>query len=389
MPTPQAITSTSQQYLEIFDITNNLVILKDGSVSLILTVTAMNFGLLAEEEQDAIIYGYAGLLNSLNYSIQILIRSQTKDVTSYLNVLKAKEDEIVNRTKKEQIKRYREFVADLVKERNVLDKKFYVIIPANALELGLVTNQSVLPGVKSPDISTYDRSVIIERARNTLEPKRDHIMAQFGRIGLLSRQLKTQEIIQLFYSIYNPEASEGQRITDSNSYTTSLVHGKMEEEVFGNTRSETPENLNTSTHTSPQAPLAPAAETVAPKPEAAPQPVIEPKVNPLLETPAIVSKIETPISPAPQITPPPQVSLPPEPTTHTSTPKPFETDKTPPPSKVNIMPIAPVHVASAAPALDAIAPTKPNDTTQSAINDILKTTSNAAEETLPPPVEIV
>jgi hypothetical protein len=233
MQNQNAITSTTQQYIEIYDIINDLVIQKSGGVSLVLSVTAMNFGLLAEEEQDAIIYGYAGLLNSLNYPIQIVIRSQTKDVTSYLNSLKLKEDETINRVRKDQIRKYREFVADLVQERNVLDKKFYVVIPATALELGLVTTQSVLPGVKSPDISSFDRSVIIERATQLLEPKRDHLMAQFSRIGLSSKQLKTQELIQLFYTIYNPEASEGQKMTDSSSYTTALVEGNLEEEVFG------------------------------------------------------------------------------------------------------------------------------------------------------------
>ncbi len=243
MKTPQAITSTTQQFLEIFDISNDLVILKTGGVSLVMNVTAMNFGLLSEEEQDAIIYGYAGLLNSLNYPIQIVIRSQTKDVTGYLNLLKEKEDQTINHIRKDQIRRYREFVADLVQERNVLDKKFYVVIPASPLELGLVTTQSVMPGVKNADISTFDRSVVMERARNLLEPKRDHIAAQFGRIGLGSRQLKTQELIQLFYTSYNPEASDGQIMTDSNQYASVVVSGSPGEQVFGNTRSETPENL--------------------------------------------------------------------------------------------------------------------------------------------------
>jgi hypothetical protein len=409
MPTPQAITSTSQQYLDIFDITNNLVILKDGSVSLILTVTAMNFGLLAEEEQDAIIYGYAGLLNSLNYPIQILIRSQTKDVTSYLNILKAKEDETVNRNKKEQIKRYREFVADLVQERNVLDKKFYVIIPATALELGLVSTQSVLPGVKTPDISTYDRSVIIERAKNTLEPKRDHIMAQFGRIGLLSRQLKTQEIIQLFYSIYNPEASDGQRITDSNNYTTSLVNGNMSEEVFGKTRSEAPENLTV--HTSPQvmpqventtqggleaqpqqqppAPLPPEPELMAPTASL-------PQNTALQETSSIISRVEpAPVMPAtPAVTSAPVTTAPPS---MPITPI-FEPDKTPPPSKVNVVPVPALHVSASESTAQPVAHTEP---TQSEIDAILKGSGTGSlggisapplssnEDTLPPPVEIV
>ncbi|MBW7955118.1 hypothetical protein H3C66_00125 [Patescibacteria group bacterium] len=243
MPSSQAITSTTQEFLDIHDITDNLLLLKSGGAALIVQVTAMNFGLLAEEEQDAIIYGYAGLLNSLNYSIQIVIRSQTKDVTSYLNLLRQKEEEALSSARKEQIRQYREFVADLVQERNVLDKKFYVVIPASGIELGIVQAQSILPGIKNPDISSFDRSIIIERANNLLEPKRDHIMAQFARIGMFSRQLMTQEIIQLFYTAYNPEASDGQKMTDSRQYTSTAVEGNLEEKIFGSNRSQQPTNM--------------------------------------------------------------------------------------------------------------------------------------------------
>jgi len=222
------ITSTTQQYLDIYDVSNDFLILKDGSTSLILTVSAMNFGLLAEEEQDAIMYAYAGLLNSLNYPIQIVIRSQTKDVTSYLQLLKEEEDKTVSDTRRGWIARYRQFVGELIRERNVLDKKFYVAIPASSLEMGLLPPSTVLPGVKQIDISKIERSVILEKAREILEPKRDYLIAQFGRIGLQSRQLTTQEIIQFFYLSYNPEAAEGQQITDTNSYTTALVQASMQ-----------------------------------------------------------------------------------------------------------------------------------------------------------------
>jgi len=244
MPSSQAITSTTQDFLDIHEVTENLLLLKSGAAAVIIQVMAMNFGLLAEEEQDAIIYGYAGMLNSLNYPIQIVIRSQTKDVTSYLNLLRQKEEETVSTTRKQQIRQYREFVAELVQERNVLDKKFYVVIPASGIELGIVTAQSVVPGVKSPDISTFDRSIIIERAKNLLEPKRDHIISQFARIGMFSRQLDTQEIIQLFYAAYNPESTDGQKMTDSHQYTSTVVEGNLEEKVFGAaTRSQRPENM--------------------------------------------------------------------------------------------------------------------------------------------------
>ncbi|MBU0974807.1 hypothetical protein KKD03_03855 [Patescibacteria group bacterium] len=226
---PNATTdSTTQQFLDIFDITNNFVIMKDGTTSIIIAVDAMNFGLLAEEEQDSIMYAYAGLLNSINYPIQIIIRSQTKDVTSYLKLLKDQESTTSDRSQQKRIQRYREFVGELIRERNVLDKKFFVVIPAAPVELGILTATSVLPGKGAMKITSIDRNIIIEKAKNLLESKRDHLIAQFARIGLYSRQLETQEIIQLFYLSYNPEAQEGQQIADSSSYTTPLVGAQIE-----------------------------------------------------------------------------------------------------------------------------------------------------------------
>jgi hypothetical protein len=223
----ELITSTSQNFLDIFDITNNMVIMKDGTASVMLTVNAMNFGLLAEEEQDSIIYAYAALLNSLNYTVQIVIQSQTKDVTSYLSKLKDREEKASSVTKRKMISRYRGFLNDLIRERNVLDKKFYIIIPATALELGIIAATSVLPGSAKFDISTIDKSMLLEKAKNLLEPKIDHLISQFNRLGLIAKQLSTQEIIKIFYNSYNPKASEGQEITDSRSYTTPLVEANV------------------------------------------------------------------------------------------------------------------------------------------------------------------
>lgn len=220
-------SSTTQNFLDVYDITNNFVILKDGTVSIVLTVNAMNFGLLAEAEQDAVIYSYAALLNSLNYTIQILIQSKTKDATTYLNRLKAQEEKASSTNKRQLIGRYRQFVSELIKERNVLDKKFYVVVPASALELGLVPAKNVLPGNTKFDVSTIERSVLLEKAASNLDPKKDHLIAQFNRIGLYAKQLNTQEIIQIFYNNYNPESYEGQEITDSNNYTTPLVQAQI------------------------------------------------------------------------------------------------------------------------------------------------------------------
>lgn len=238
--TENILHSTTQKFLDIFDITNNMVILKDGTCSLIIQVDAMNFGLLAEEEQDSIMYSYAGLLNSLNYPIQIIVHSQTKDVTGYLQILKDQEDQTQSRTQQQRIRRYREFVSNLIRERNVLDKKFYVAISATAIELGIMTPQSILPGQSNTTtISPDQRTAVIEKARNLLEPKRDHLLAQFARIGLFARQLATQEIIQFFYVSYNPEAAEGQQIADTSNYTTPMVTAGVEGATMNNAQDPT------------------------------------------------------------------------------------------------------------------------------------------------------
>ncbi|OGJ37468.1 MAG: hypothetical protein A2383_00390 [Candidatus Pacebacteria bacterium RIFOXYB1_FULL_39_46] len=220
----QDISSTTQKFLDIFDITSDATVLRDGTVSIILVVSAMNFGLLAEAEQDSIIYSYASLLNSLNFPIQIVINSKTKDATAYLQLLENQISRESSEAKKAMIKRYQNFVAQLIKERNVLDKKFYVIIPAQPIEVGMLTAQSVLPGKQVPEITQEQKTAVIEKGLGILEPRRDHLIAQFNKIGLYARQLVTQEIIEIFYNNYNPEASEGQQITDSKNYTTAMVN---------------------------------------------------------------------------------------------------------------------------------------------------------------------
>jgi hypothetical protein len=219
------IQSTTQNYLEIFDVTNDIIILRDGSVALVLSVSSLNFGLLAEEEQDAIIYSYAGLLNSLSFPIEIVVRSQKKDVTTYLRYVQDWENKTLSPLRKTQIRRYREFVSELVKERRILDKKFYVVIPYKGTSVDV---QSKLPQIKKKSgPAPLDRAYILERALTDLEPKRDHLLAQFGRIGLLARQLNTQELIQLLYTIYNPGSYEGQKMSDTRSYTTAVVEASL------------------------------------------------------------------------------------------------------------------------------------------------------------------
>jgi hypothetical protein len=200
------VKASTQEHLDIYAIKDHLVFLKDGSAALVLKTTAINFNLLSEEEQDATIYAYAGLLNSLSFSVQILIRSQRKNISDYLNLIDTRIQTIHSQKIKEQLLTYRQFVKSLVKDNRVLEKKFYIIIPFSYIELGL-SKASFNPFAKAPQKPPFDLVYIEEKAASALYPRRDHIIRQFARIGLKASQLTTSELVTLFYLIYNQGSS--------------------------------------------------------------------------------------------------------------------------------------------------------------------------------------
>lgn len=183
----------SQQFVPIEDIRDDLVFLKNGSVSLILSTSAVNFSLLFETEQISIIESFAGLLNSLSFPIQIVIRSKRLDVSSYINNLKIAQTKQTNPKLQEMISHYLNFVSSIIKENNVLDKQFYVCLNVTSIELGVFHKSG---------------SDFTKKAMTALIPRRDHLIRQLGQLGLKARQLKTVELVKLFYDFYNPSTTE-------------------------------------------------------------------------------------------------------------------------------------------------------------------------------------
>ena len=205
MPDPIIpIRSSTQLFTEIETVDHDIVMYTDGSCSMVITATAVNFGLLSEKEQDAIIYAYAGLLNSLSFPIEILIRTQHKDVTAYLQTLQDREKIQKNPKLAAAMHAYRLFVAATVKEKDVLDKKFYIVVPFSYLELGV--SATVLLGGSKKRGLPYPRPYIFERALTILTPKGDQIIRLLNRIGLAAKQLTSEQLVRLFYEIYNQGA---------------------------------------------------------------------------------------------------------------------------------------------------------------------------------------
>lgn len=184
--------STTQQHLLIKDIKDDIVLLKKGGGALVLQVSAVNFGLLSEREQMAIIFAFAQMLNSLSYSIQILLYSERLNISSYLNLLDKAQKAQSNILLSKMILNYRQFIQTVIKENEVLDKKFYVVVPLFTLELGLSASKENLE----------------QKIKTVLLPRRDQIIRQLGRVGLKATQLANQELIELFYNIYNGQFVE-------------------------------------------------------------------------------------------------------------------------------------------------------------------------------------
>ncbi|MBI3103485.1 hypothetical protein HYZ05_00935 [Candidatus Daviesbacteria bacterium] len=182
--------STTQQHLSIKDIREDILILKGGGGALVLQVGAVNFGLLSQREQMAIIGSFAQMLNSLSFSIQIVIHSQRLNINSYLTLLDKAQKIQTNLLLSKMIVSYRQFIQTTIKENDVLDKKFYVVIPLFSLELGLTASTESLQ----------------QKIKTVLLPRRDQVLRQLSRVGLKTSQLTGQELLELFYSIYNGQS---------------------------------------------------------------------------------------------------------------------------------------------------------------------------------------
>lgn len=196
------ISAPSQKHLPIADIVDDIVMYKDGGAAIIMETTSLNFGLLSEKEQQAVIAAYAALLNSLSFAIQIVIRSQRKDISNYMEYLDEASSKIQNPKLIAIMTGYKNFVSETIKKKNVLGKRFFIIIPFSSLEFGIT--KSVLSIAKKGPLP-YPKSYAIKKAKVTLYPKRDHLIRQAGRLSIKLKQLSTSELIELFYDIYNPK----------------------------------------------------------------------------------------------------------------------------------------------------------------------------------------
>lgn len=208
------VKASTQTFVEIEDIRDDIVLLKDYSAVIVIEVGAVNFWLLSQEEQNSMVYAYASLLNSLSFPTQVLILSKKMDISSYLEYLDAQ----IAKQKQELIKKrlisYREFIKTVVKKNTVLEKRFFFTVPFSPLEMG----------VSGVNTRSLNKEYVVSRAKTSLYPKRDHLVRLLSKIGLRATILEKQALTELFYNLYTP-TSTGKRMAPVDSYTDVVLTG--------------------------------------------------------------------------------------------------------------------------------------------------------------------
>ncbi len=183
---------SSQSFLEIDQIREGVIILKNRSLRGVLMISSVNLALKSAEEQQAIINQFQAFLNSLDFTCQIIVQSKKVNLTGYLDLIKSWEDKQKNELLKHQTTTYREFIADFIKRESILTKKFFVIIPYNFQEI---------PGAKLTEEN-------FQRFKKQLQQRMEFTSLGLRRCGLQTAPLSSYELIELFWIIHHPKEAE-------------------------------------------------------------------------------------------------------------------------------------------------------------------------------------
>lgn len=229
----QTSTSATQIHLKIGEIRDNLLVLKNGGIRAILKASSINFNLKSEEEQNAITYAYQGFLNALEFPVQIVVRSKKLDIDDYIDKIKAIGEKQQNKLLKSQTLEYADFVKKLVEYTDIMQKEFYVIIPYDPIRArGTPFFQRFFQSLNPKD--TYSD---IKKRHKEFEQNKKHIVqrinvTQSGLVncGINTEQLTTENIIELFYNVYNPQISRTEKLRNLEDMSIETDEDKIEEE---------------------------------------------------------------------------------------------------------------------------------------------------------------
>lgn len=211
---------SSQEILKFAEIHNDTLVLKDGNLRQILLCSSINFALKSEQEQNAIVYAYQNFLNSLNFPIQILMQSKKLDLSNYLKKLSEKAAGQKNELLRAQTLDYIDFIKRLINLANIMDKRFYVVVP-------FIIPPKLGPGQTQMILSSQE----FEKYKTELEQRVQVVTSGLGSIGIRTAKLNTQQLIELFYGVYNPEEGSKEKLIEVENLTGDVVKSEIERKI--------------------------------------------------------------------------------------------------------------------------------------------------------------
>lgn len=222
--------NSTQNALQIAEVRDGIVIMNDGSYRSVVMVKSINFDLMSPQEQEAVEYSYQGFLNSLYFPIQIFIRSQKVDLQPYIQKLDKIRTEHDNMLLALLMEDYITYIDDLSQHTNIMDKKFYVVIPfypAVDAQKAITQSKNFLTGIGGLFNHKEEHVVInepdLEAAKTELRNRVQAVLSGLLQAGIQGLPLDTQELIELYYDTYNPDTATRQQLKNFNDLSADII----------------------------------------------------------------------------------------------------------------------------------------------------------------------
>lgn len=231
-PQPPRVVNpnSTQNMLQIAEIRDGIVIMTDGSFRSVVMVKSINFDLMSRQEQEAVEFNYQNFLNSLYFPIQIFIRSQKVDIAPYIEKLDKIRSEHDNMLLALLMDDYIGYITALAQQTNIMDKKFYVVVPYFPhvdVQKALTQSKNFVTGFMDL-FNSHEQHVVIneddlEKAKTELRTRVQTVLSGLLQANIQGLPLDTQELIELFYDAYNPDTATRQQLKNFNNMSADVI----------------------------------------------------------------------------------------------------------------------------------------------------------------------
>jgi hypothetical protein len=204
--------SSTQEFVPISEVRDGVLVLKDGGLRAILLCSSLNFSLKSEDEKNAILFQFQDFLNSLDFSVEIVVQSRKLDIRPYIALLEEQEKKQTNNLMKIQTREYIEFIRNFTESTNIMTKNFFVVVAyspsaINAAKISNISNiTNLIPGQSKSEPVKKESN--FEEDRTQLEERVSVVEQGLIRTGIRVARLGTEEVIELFYKAFNPGETE-------------------------------------------------------------------------------------------------------------------------------------------------------------------------------------